>query len=100
MQKITPNKIFTKEAVSFMKNMPENVIDLTVTSPPYDDLRNYNGYNFPFEEMVRELFRVTKNGGGGVVWVVADKTKKGNRSLTSFKQALFFRRLVLMFMTS
>ncbi|WP_252606755.1 site-specific DNA-methyltransferase [Bacillus paralicheniformis] len=38
-------------------------IDLTVTSPPYDDLRNYNGYSFNFEKTAKELYRITKKGG-------------------------------------
>lgn len=73
-----------------MKSMEEGYIDLTVTSPPYDQLRNYKGYNFDFEKIAKNLYRVTKMGGI-VVWVVGDKIHNGNRSLTSFKQALFFQ---------
>jgi site-specific DNA-methyltransferase (adenine-specific) len=75
-----------------MNSMPEGSVDLTVTSPPYDNLRNYKGYTFPFEEIAQGLFRVTKKGGI-VVWVVADKTIKGNRSMTSFRQALYFQEI-------
>ena len=57
-----------------LKLLDDNSIDLTVTSPPYDDLRKYNN-NFDFENIAKELYRVTKDGGV-VVWVVADKTKK------------------------
>jgi len=67
-------------------------IDLTVTSPPYDDLRNYNGYSFNFEKTAKELYRITKKDGV-VVWVVGDKTHKGSESGTSFKQALFFKEI-------
>jgi len=67
-------------------------VDLVVTSPPYDELRNYNGYSFDFEGMARGLFRVIKKGGV-LVWVVGDKINKGNKSFTSFKQALFFQSL-------
>ncbi|MEN7361143.1 MULTISPECIES: DNA-methyltransferase [Bacillus subtilis group] len=67
-------------------------IDLTVTSPPYDDLRNYNGYSFNFKKTAEELYRITKKGGV-VVWVVGDKTHKGSESGTSFKQALFFKEI-------
>tara|TARA_R110002167_G_scaffold59421_3_gene168332 strand:+ start:192 stop:989 length:798 start_codon:yes stop_codon:yes gene_type:complete len=68
-------------------------IDLTVTSPPYDDLRSYNGNNegwsrSVWKEIISELYRMTKNGGV-VVWVVSDKTIKGSESLTSFEQANF-----------
>lgn len=86
------NKIICGDAVEIMSHMPEGSVDLTVTSPPYDELRNYNGYRFNFEGMALGLFRVTKRGGI-VVWVVGDKTKNGNRSLTSFRQALYFQQV-------
>ena len=72
-----------------LKQLDDESIDLTVTSPPYDDLRKYNN-NFDFENIAKELYRVTKDGGI-VVWVVADKTKNGSETGTSFKQALFFK---------
>lgn len=83
------NKIYNESNLDTMAKMPDGFIDLTVTSPPYDGLRTYNGYSFPFEDIAKELYRVTKHGGV-VVWVVADQTKKGSESGTSFKQALFF----------
>ena len=72
-----------------MKRMDDCFIDLTVTSPPYDNLRNYNGYEFEFEKIAKELYRVTKDGGV-VVWVVGDATINGSETGTSFKQALYF----------
>jgi len=63
-----------------------------VTSPPYDGLRTYNGYSFPFEDITKELYRVTKQGGV-VVWVVDDATIKGSESGTSFRQALYFKEI-------
>ena len=77
-----------------MKEIPDGGIDLTVTSPPYDNLRTYNGnisqWNFEkFKGIAEQLYRVTNNGGV-VVWVVADATKNYSESGTSFKQALFF----------
>ncbi len=84
--------IFRSDCVEFMKSMDENSIDLTVTSPPYDELRDYKGYSFDFENIAKQLFRVTKKGGV-VVWVVGDKIKKGNKTLTSFKQALYFQQI-------
>ncbi|MDO8569251.1 MAG: site-specific DNA-methyltransferase [bacterium] len=90
--KIKLNKIYRSDCVEFMKSMDENSIDLTVTSPPYDELRNYKGYSFDFENIAKQLFRITKKGGI-VVWVVGDKIKKGNKSLTSFKQALYFQQV-------
>jgi site-specific DNA-methyltransferase (adenine-specific) len=75
-----------------LKKLDDNSIDLTVTSPPYDDLRNYKGYTFDFENLAKELYRVTKVGGV-VVWVVGDATKNGSESGTSFKQALYFTEI-------
>ncbi|GAB7140989.1 hypothetical protein RsTz2092_09470 [Deferribacterales bacterium RsTz2092] len=85
------NTIYNINCVSLMKSMDDCVVDLTVTSPPYDELRNYNGYVFNCEEIVSQLYRITKKGGV-VVWVVGDKINKGNRTLTSFKQALLFQQ--------
>jgi DNA modification methylase len=86
-----------------LKTFPDNCIDLTVTSPPYDNMRSYkgkideevdyNGYSFPFEDLAKELWRVTKDGGV-VVWVVADgTTPEGGETGTSFRQALYFQSL-------
>lgn len=75
-----------------MKQFPDDFIDLTVTSPPYDNLRKYNGYTFDFEPIAKELFRVTKPGGV-VVWVVGDATIKGSETGTSFRQALYFKEI-------
>ena len=86
------NKIFNEDCLETMKRMPDNFIDLTVTSPPYDNLREYNGYSFDFESVARELFRVTKVGGV-VVWVVGDATINGSETGTSFRQALFFKEI-------
>jgi len=86
------NKIYNENCLETMAKMPDNFIDLTVTSPPYDDLRTYNGYCFDFENVAKELFRVTKQGGV-VVWNVNDATKNGSESLTSLKQVLFFNQI-------
>lgn len=86
------DKIYRSDCIEFMKSMDENSIDLTVTSPPYDELRDYKGYSFDFENIAKQLFRVTKKKGV-VVWVVGDKIKKGNKTLTSFKQALYFQQV-------
>jgi site-specific DNA-methyltransferase (adenine-specific) len=73
-----------------MKGMQDSCIDLTVTSPPYDGLRVYNGYSFDFDLVASELYRVTKQGGV-VVWIIGDSTTKGSESGTSFRQALGFK---------
>ena len=70
--------------------MPDGCVDLTVTSPPYDNLRTYNGYVFDFEGIAKELYRVTKDGGV-VVWIVNDATINGSETGTSFRQALYFK---------
>lgn len=74
------------------KNISDDYIDLIVTSPPYDDLRKYNGFIFDYQSMLKELYRITKPGGV-VVWVVGDKTENGSETLTSFKQALFAKEI-------
>lgn len=84
------NKIYNMDCVEGMKQLPNDSIDLTVTSPPYDNLRKYNGFSWDFEATARELYRVTKHGGV-VVWVVNDATIKGSETGTSFRQALFFK---------
>jgi site-specific DNA-methyltransferase (adenine-specific) len=78
------------DCLDVLATLADNSIDLTVTSPPYDNLRTYNGFTFDFEGIARELYRVTKPGGV-VVWVVGDATVKGSETGTSFRQALFFR---------
>jgi len=85
-------KLYNAHNVDFCKTIPDNYFDLTVTSPPYDNLRDYKGFSFDFKGIARELFRVTKKGGV-VVWVVNDSTIKGSESGTSFKQALYFKEI-------
>jgi len=86
------NKTYNEDCLETMKRMPTHTVDLTITSPPYDNLRDYNGYDFDFEEIVDKLHRVTKPGGV-VVWVVGDATIGGSKTGTSFKQALHFKEV-------
>ena len=67
------NKLYCIDNVEGMKQLPDNFVDLTVTSPPYDNMRRYKGFLFNFQSLAKELLRATKNGGV-VVWNVADKT--------------------------
>ena len=83
------NKIIQGDCLEVLKTFEDGCIDLTVTSPPYDNLRTYNGYTFNFEGIAKELYRVTKQGGV-VVWVVGDATINGSETGTSFRQALHF----------
>jgi putative TYPE II DNA MODIFICATION ENZYME (METHYLTRANSFERASE) len=92
IEKIELNRIYNIDCVEGMQYIPNDFIDLVVTSPPYDDLRDYKGYSFDFETIAQQLFRVMKKGGV-VVWVVGDKINKGNKSLTSFKQCLYFQEI-------
>lgn len=82
------NVAYNMDCMDGMKTIPNCSVDLTVTSPPYDNIRTYNGYSFNWKETIKELFRVTKQGGV-VVWIVSDQTVNGSETGTSFKQALF-----------
>lgn len=90
------NKCFNENAISTLKRMPDDFLDLTVTSPPYDSAREYKNKidktwgKAVWEPIISELYRVTKPGGV-VVWVVGDMTVDGSETLSSFKQALFLK---------
>jgi DNA modification methylase len=87
------NRIYQMDCVEGLKLLPNDCIDLTVTSPPYDNLRTYkNGREFDFGELSEQLYRVTKYGGI-VVWVVGDATINGSETGTSFRQALHFKEI-------
>lgn len=87
------NHIYNENCLDTMAKMPDNFIDMTITSPPYDDMRSYSGNTFnEFEQIAQELYRVTKKGGV-VIWVVGDQTSKGNETGTSFKHALYFKQI-------
>lgn len=81
--------LYNGDSAEVLKQLQAESINLTVTSPPYDNLRKYNGFSFDFETIAKELYRVTKQGGV-VVWVVGDATVKGSETGTSFRQALYF----------
>jgi len=81
--------IYNSDCLDYLKTLPDNSIKFTLTSPPYDDIRDYNGYSFPFESIAQELWRTTK-AGGAIAWNVADATVKGSETGTSMRQALYF----------
>ena len=83
------NYIDNIDNIDGLHALPDDSIDLTVTSPPYDNLRTYNGFSWDAENLIAELYRVTKPGGV-VVWVVSDATVNGSETGTSFRQALAF----------
>jgi DNA modification methylase len=78
------------DCLTELQKLVGDSVDLTVTSPPYDNLRDYTGYSFNFEGIAKELYRITKTGGV-VVWVVGDATIDGSETGTSFRQALYFK---------
>jgi len=82
-------KLYCCDNLEYLKQTEANSFDITVTSPPYDNLRDYNGYSWNFEELAKELYRTTKVGGV-VVWVVGDATINGSETGSSFRQALYF----------
>jgi len=83
------NTIYNEDCLETMAKMPDEFIQATITSPPYDDLRDYEGFSFDFQKVSEALWRITKPSGV-VVWVVADATKNESETGTSFRQALHF----------
>src|SRR3990167_7248376 len=88
------NKIIQGDCLEVMKTFEAESIDLVVTSPPYDNLRDYKGYSFDFEGIANELLRILKKGGV-IVCVVNDATIDGSETGTSFRQALYFKQIGL-----
>lgn len=88
-QLATVNAVVHRDCVEGMGDLPADAIPLTVTSPPYDRVRDFGAWDF--ERVAEELYRVTAPGGV-VCWVVQDGFEKGRRTCTSFRQAFFFER--------
>ena len=86
------NKVIQGDCLEVMKDIPDKSVDMVLTSPPYDNLRDYKGYIFNFEGIAQEIYRVLKDGGV-CVWIVGDATIKGSETGTSFKQALYFKEI-------
>ena len=89
---MSSNGIIHGDCLNIMKDMSDEIIDLTVTSPPYDNLRTYDDSlewgEHIWKPIIKELYRITKQGGV-IVWVVGDATINGSETGTSFKQALW-----------
>lgn len=99
MKMICENNIYLGDSEDILKTLPDESIDLVITSPPYDNLRKYNGVgntwnHEKFKKIADELKRILKVGGV-IVWVVNDKTENGSETGTSFKQALYFNEIGL-----
>ena len=86
------NQVIQGDCLIVMKEIPDKSVDMVLTSPPYDNLRDYKGYTFNFEGIAKEIYRVLKDGGV-CVWIVGDATIKGSETGTSFKQALYFKEI-------
>lgn len=88
------NKIHNEDCQETMRRLASagEKVDMVITSPPYDNLRDYNGYSFDFEIIAKRLFEIIKEGGV-LVWIVSDQTINGSESGTSFKQALYFKEI-------
>lgn len=86
--------LYNDDNLKILREMEKNSVDCIITSPPYDDLRNYENtlqWNFEiFKELAEKLYRVLKEGGI-LVWIVADSTFNGSETGNCFKQALFFK---------
>ena len=91
-QAIKLNTIYHADCVVLMEYMDADFVDLTVTSPPYDELRNYNGYHFNFESIAKGLFKVTKKGGV-VVWVVGDKIRNVAKNAPLLSSTMSFQSI-------
>lgn len=87
------NKVYAQDSIFLMKKMKNEFVDLVITSPPYSDMRAYEGtLDFQFKPMATELYRIIKSGGV-LVWVIGDKTENGSESGESFREALHFMEL-------
>lgn len=90
---VETDKIYNENCLLTMARMPDSLVHLVITSPPYDDMRQYSGNSFTeFESVANELFRIVADGGV-VVWIVGDQTTRGDESGTSFRQALYFKEV-------
>lgn len=102
------NELFNENCLDTMRRMGDNFIDLVVTSPPYDNMRQYGGnktyhqrlnetgFSFEFEEIAYELQRVLKPGGV-IMWNIQDQIIKGSKTGNSMRQALYFMDIGLKF---
>ena len=90
------NEVIIGDCLDVMTRISDQSIDMVLTSPPYDNLRSYNGSldwgEHVWKGAIDILFRIMKDGGV-VVWVVGDSSIKGSETGTSFKQALYFKEV-------
>lgn len=84
-------KLIQDDCLTYLKSCNDNVFDMVMTSPPYDNIRSYGDISCWNQsiwiEILKELYRTVKKGGV-VVWVTNDSTVGGGETLSSFKQAI------------
>ena len=89
-RQLSLDKVYNSDCLKFMAKMPDGFVDMVITSPPYDEMRDYHGNSeVDVVAIATDLYRVVKDGGV-VVWVIGDQTKNGSESGTSFRHALTF----------
>lgn len=86
--------IINDDCVRYLDTLEDECLKFVITSPPYDDIRRYQGYSFDFESVASALARVLRPGGV-IIWNVADATRNGSETGTSMRQALRFMELGL-----
>ena len=84
---LTVNQVICGDAVCVMRDLPPNSVDLVVTSPPYDNIREYKGFSLNLADIGKESFRLLKDGGMAVL-VMQDQTRNFGKTLTSFRTIL------------
>ena len=91
---LATNQIHNQCCIEGMKQLPDESIDLVITSPPYDAIRDYHNNDewnhHKFQQVATELGRVIKPGGV-IVWNVNDQVINGSKTGSSFRQALYFK---------
>lgn len=89
-KRIGKGTVYAQDAVSTMRGLKDASVQLVLTSPPYDNLRDYKGYDFDFKAIAKEIYRVCS---GTLVWIVSDAKINGSETGSSFRQALYFMKL-------
>lgn len=87
LKELPLNQIICGDAFEIVRSWPASSVDMVVTSPPYDGIRDYKGFSLNLSAVGQELHRILKDGGV-VAMVIQDQTKNFGKSLTSFRTIL------------
>ena len=90
--------LYHGDCLKEMSKIPDGSVDMILTSPPYDDMREYGGnvtWNYDIFVQVAEQCKRVLKPGGVIVWIVGDETKNGSESGSSFRHALFWQSIGL-----